>query len=60
MEKARKRLGDLTPEQERAVDGLTSAIINKMLHAPTVQLKEMAASGHPAADLELVRRLLGL
>ncbi len=60
LEKARKRLGALTPEQEQAVDGLTAAIVNKLLHGPTVQLKELAASGHPCADAALIRRLLGL
>jgi len=60
IERARKRLGALTPEQESAVEGLTSAIINKLLHAPTVQLKEMAATGHPGAEVSWIRKLLGL
>ncbi len=60
IEKARKRLGDLTPEQLAAIDGLTTAIVNKLLHPPTVQLKDLAANGHPGWDLSFVRKLLGL
>jgi glutamyl-tRNA reductase len=60
IEKARKRLGELTPEQLQVIDGLTSAIVNKLLHAPTVHLKDMAANGHSWASLEFVRKLLGL
>ena len=36
IEKARRRLGPLTPEQEEALDAATTAIVNKLLHAPTV------------------------
>jgi glutamyl-tRNA reductase len=60
LEKARSRLGPLTPEQEQALDLLTSGIVNKMLHAPTAQLKEMASNGNSPELLGLVRRLLGL
>ena len=42
IEKARQRLGPLTPEQESALEAATSAIVNKLLHAPTVHLKELA------------------
>ncbi len=59
IEKARRRLGPLTPEQESALQAATSAIVNKLLHAPTVRLKELA--GHGQADhVGLVRRLFDL
>jgi glutamyl-tRNA reductase len=58
--KARARLGVLTPEQEKAVDAVTQAIVNKLLHAPTVQLKELARDGHGPDLVQLVRRVLGL
>jgi glutamyl-tRNA reductase len=60
LEKARKRLGHLTPEQEHAIDAATTAIVNKLLHAPTVQLKEAAKNGHAPEFVALVRKLLGL
>jgi glutamyl-tRNA reductase len=59
IEKARRRLGPLTPEQESALDAATTAIVNKLLHAPTVRLKELA--GHGQIDhVGIVRRLFDL
>jgi glutamyl-tRNA reductase len=60
IEKVRGRLGVLTPEQEAAVEAATSAIVNKLLHAPTVALKEAARGGHEPGEVGLIRRLLGL
>jgi glutamyl-tRNA reductase len=60
IQKARARLGALTAEQERAIDGLTSAIVNKLIHAPTVHLKEMAGSGRASEQVGFIRKLLGL
>jgi glutamyl-tRNA reductase len=60
IERARKRLGPLTTQQEEAIERLTSAIVQKLLHAPSVQLRELAGDGHPAADASFLRRLLGL
>jgi glutamyl-tRNA reductase len=59
VENARKRLGPLTPEQERALEAATSAIVNKLLHRPTVQIKRLASDGQPG-HLGLVRELFGL
>jgi len=59
IDKARNRLGPLTPEQEKALEAATTAIVNKLLHAPTVRLKELA--GHGEADhVGIVRRLFDL
>jgi glutamyl-tRNA reductase len=59
IDKARGRLGPLTPEQEKALEAATSAIVNKLLHAPTVRLKELA--GHGQIDhVGIVRRLFDL
>jgi glutamyl-tRNA reductase len=60
IEKAKRRLGSLTPEQLAAIDDVTSSIVNKILHAPTVHLKEVARNGHPPEQVSLIRRLLGL
>jgi glutamyl-tRNA reductase len=60
LEKARKRLGALTPEQEEALEAATTAIVNKLLHAPTVHLKDLAKNGHAADHVGLIRKLLGL
>ena len=58
--KARKRLGALTPEQEAAVDAVTSSIVNKLLHPPTAALKEIAQNGRGVDQVALIRKLLGL
>ena len=39
-----KRLADLTPEQRAAVDEATRAVLNKVMHEPTVRLKDSANS----------------
>jgi glutamyl-tRNA reductase len=59
IEKARARLGPLTPEQEKALEAATSAIVNKLLHGPTVKLKELAGHGE-AEHVGIVRRLFDL
>jgi glutamyl-tRNA reductase len=60
IDKARSRLGSLTPDQERAIDGLTTSIVNKMLHPPTVHLKEIASNGDAHEHVAFIRKLLGL
>jgi glutamyl-tRNA reductase len=60
LEKARKRLGPLTPDQEEALEAATTAIVNKLLHAPTVHLKDIAKNGHASDHVSLIRKLLGL
>jgi glutamyl-tRNA reductase len=60
LDKARRRLGPLTPEQEDALEAATTAIVNKLLHSPTVHLKEAARNGHEPEHMSLIRKLLGL
>jgi glutamyl-tRNA reductase len=59
LEKARRRMGPLTPEQDHALEAATSAIVNKLLHEPTVQLKQMAGSKQPE-HVGFIRKLFGL
>jgi len=59
IEKARRRLGPLTPEQESALEAATTAIVNTLLHGPTVQLKQMAGNGQPE-HVGFIRKLFGL
>jgi glutamyl-tRNA reductase len=60
VEKALKRFGPLTAEQEAILEAATSAIVNKLLHPPTVHLKEMAKDGPMPDQIALIRKLLGL
>jgi glutamyl-tRNA reductase len=45
VEKARRKYGPFTPEQEEAVEALTRGIINKIAHGPISELRSHA--GHP-------------
>jgi glutamyl-tRNA reductase len=60
LDKARRRMGPLTPEQEEALEAATTAIVNKLLHSPIVQIKESAQNGHGPEQVNLIRKLLGL
>jgi glutamyl-tRNA reductase len=54
------KLGGLPEEERRTLESVTSQILNKLLHLPTVRMKEAAArdAGHEYADV--VRHLFGL
>ncbi len=54
------RLDALDPGQRRLVESLTSQIVNKLLHPPTVRLKEAAATGDGAAYARTLRELFEL
>ncbi|HEX5481022.1 MAG TPA: glutamyl-tRNA reductase [Terriglobia bacterium] len=60
MERFRSRLGALSPEQRDAVDGLTQAILNKILHGPITELKN--AAGHPERGTlaQTIRKIFGV
>jgi glutamyl-tRNA reductase len=60
LERARSRLAGLSPRVQRAVESLTAQIVSKLLHLPTVRLKEAAAAPEGAAYAETVRRLFDL
>jgi glutamyl-tRNA reductase len=55
LRRAAPRLKDLTPEQIAAVDALTVGIVNKLLHGPTLALRDSAAG---AANLSRSRSLV--
>jgi glutamyl-tRNA reductase len=60
LARAERRLGTLTPDQRRAVEALTAQIVNKLLHDPTVRLKEAAAGAEGVGYADTVRHLFGL
>ncbi len=43
-----------------ALDGVTSALVNKLLHAPVVVLKDEASQTHGALYVDVIRRLFHL
>ena len=59
LAKAESRLG-LADSERRIVEAMTSQIVNKLLHLPTVRLKEAAAAADGVVYAEVVRHLFGL
>jgi glutamyl-tRNA reductase len=60
LERARTRLERLTEAERRAVEGVTSRIVDKLLHVPTVKMKEAAAGADGAVYADALRHLFGL
>lgn len=60
LDKALARLGPLDDRQRRALEALTSGIVNKLLHAPTVYLKRSSSAGQVRDAVHLVRHLFDL
>ena len=54
------RLPGATPETRDAIEALSAAIVNKILHAPITKLRESSRAGSPRSWLELVHELFGL
>ncbi|HEY2072022.1 MAG TPA: glutamyl-tRNA reductase [Gaiellaceae bacterium] len=60
LAKAEGVLGRLDESQRRAVESITAQIVNKLLHLPTVRLKQAAAAADGVVYAEAVRHLFGL
>jgi glutamyl-tRNA reductase len=60
LEKIFNRLGDLSSKERAAIEGLASAIVNKLLHGPVVTLKLEAQSQNGFAFIEAARRFFEL
>jgi len=60
IDRVRGRLGEMSPEQELAVEALTRGIINKIMHTPISTLKSAARDPESTTVIELVRRLFNL
>ena len=60
LQKAESLLGRLDESQRRAVEAVTAQIVNKLLHLPTVRMKEAAAAADGVLYAEAVRHLFGL
>jgi glutamyl-tRNA reductase len=50
----------LTAEEREAVESITSQIVNKLLHLPTIRMKEAAAAADGVLYADAVRHLFGL
>src|SRR6058998_318686 len=54
------RLPAATPETREAIEAMSTAIVNKILHAPITKLRESSRAGSSRSWLDLVHELFGL
>ena len=60
VEKTMRKLDHLTDDDRELVEQLTRQILNKVLHRPTVRLREAATNGSAAAVVHAARYLFEL
>jgi glutamyl-tRNA reductase len=60
LDRVRGRLGNLSPDQEMAVEALTRGIINKIMHTPITTLKSAAHDPESTTVVDVVRKLFNL
>jgi glutamyl-tRNA reductase len=60
VKKALSRLPDASPETRAALEALSTAIVNKILHVPITKLRESSRAGAGRSWTELVHELFGL
>lgn len=60
VERALRRLEHLAPEDRAAIDALTRTLTNKLLHGPTVRLRNAAGNGRGTAVVDTARYLFEL
>jgi glutamyl-tRNA reductase len=58
--RARKRLGHLTEAELGVIEAATARIVEKLLHGPTLRLKEAAVAGGDGRSAQALLDLLGL
>jgi glutamyl-tRNA reductase len=60
LERSLPKMGELSEKQKKQLEGLTQAIVNKLLHAPLVALKKSAGDPEGGSHVESARVLFGL
>ena len=60
LERHARRLADLSPEQTEAIEALTHGIVAKLLHEPSVRLKESAGTPQGERLADALRDLFDL
>jgi glutamyl-tRNA reductase len=60
LRRVEARWDGLTPADRERLDAVTRGMLNKLLHLPTVRLKELAASDEAAPYTAAVTELFGL
>src|SRR2546427_10422346 len=60
IERNRRHLKDLSPEQQAAVDQITKSLVNKILHTPIEQLKQMANDPQGPDLADTIRKIFNI
>jgi glutamyl-tRNA reductase len=60
LRKAEARLGRLSDAERSVVESVTAQIVNKLLHLPTVRMKQAAAAANGVLYADTVRNLFGI
>jgi glutamyl-tRNA reductase len=60
LEKVKRRMGSLTPQQEEALEALTRGIINKVAHGPISELRLQAGKPDGAHVIAAIRKAFHL
>jgi glutamyl-tRNA reductase len=60
LDKALARLSSADDETRRVMEALSQSIVNKVLHAPMVKLRDSSRAGHGPRWVELISELFGL
>jgi glutamyl-tRNA reductase len=60
LERALGRLPGADEATRQALDALSQSIVNKVLHAPTVKLRDSSRAGHGRRWVEVISELFGL
>lgn len=60
LERTLSRLAHLEEKDIKAIEAMTRAIVNKVLHRPTTVIRELAESEMALESLDLIQRLFGV
>ncbi len=60
IERVRRKLGPLSPEQEEAIEALTRGIINKIAHGPISELRRQAGRPDGVQVIDAIRQVFHL
>jgi glutamyl-tRNA reductase len=56
----RGKLGQLTPQQEEAIDALTRGLVNKIAHGPISEIRRQAGQPEGVQFIDVIRRVFRL
>ncbi|HUQ94151.1 MAG TPA: hypothetical protein VM120_20890, partial [Bryobacteraceae bacterium] len=60
IDRVRSKLGQLSPQQEEAIEQLTKGILGKIAHGPIAELRRQAVRGETSSVIDFVRRVFRL